>query len=264
MIGYQDLAAGLRALEIDRTAPVIAHASLSSFGRVRGGAETVIGALLAAFDGVMMPAFTYKTMVIPETGPTHNGLDYGRGRDRNRMAVTFSPDMPADRLMGAVPEALRNHRLANRSGHPILSFTGVGVADLLRDQPLDDPLTPIRRLVEIDGWVLLLGVDHSVNTTLHEAERAAGRRTFTRWALTGDGVRVCPGFPGCSNGFVELEPVLKGLEQRIRIGEARVSAYPARALVDTACEAFREKPGGILCKRIDCGRCNAVRTGSTG
>jgi aminoglycoside 3-N-acetyltransferase len=262
VIGYQELATGFRALGIDRTTPVIAHASLGAFGWVRGGAETVVGGLLASFDGAMMPTFTYRTMVIPESGPAHNGVDYGRLQDSNRMAVPFSSTMPADRLMGAVPEALRTHRRAERSQHPILSFTGIGVGDLLRDQPLDDPLTPIRRLVEREGWVLLLGVDHSVNTTIHEAERRAGRKTFTRWALTDEGVRVCSGFPGCSNGFVDLEPVLVRLERRVPVGESWIRAFPAAALVAAADQVFRQKPGGFLCKRIDCGRCNAVRNGS--
>ena len=261
-VSYQDLAAGFRVLGIDRTAPVIAHASLSAFGRLRGGAETVVGGLLATFDGVMMPSFTYMTMVIPETGPVHNGLDYGRGRDRNRMALPFIPSMPADRLMGAVPEALRTHRLADRSEHPILSFTGVGVGDLVHSQRIDDPLAPIRLLIDRGGWVLLIGVDQSVNTTLHEAERRADRKTFTRWALTADGVKVCAGFPGCSNGFVELDPVLDGLKRRVQIGEAWVTAYPVPAMVDAAGAAFRERPGGMLCKRIDCGRCHAMRSGS--
>ncbi|HUF39694.1 MAG TPA: AAC(3) family N-acetyltransferase [Anaerolineales bacterium] len=261
-VTYQDLAAGFQTLGIDRSAPIIAHASLSSFGWVRGGAETVAGALLAAFDGVMMPVFTYSTMVIPETGPPGNGLEYGRSNDRNRMAVPFSPAMPADRLMGAVPETFRNHRLAHRSNHPILSFTGVGVSDLLDRQRFDDPFAPIRALVERDGWILLLGVDQSVNTTLHEAERRAGRKTFTRWALNGDGVRVCAGFPGCSNGFVDLDPVLDGFGREVRIGEARVQAFPAPLVVEAARAAFADRPGGYLCKRIDCGRCAVLRVSS--
>jgi aminoglycoside 3-N-acetyltransferase len=264
-VGYREIAAGLRLLEIDRAAAVIAHASLSSFGWVRGGAEAVTDALIGAFAGVMMPVFTYKTMIVPEEGPPNNGLMYGRSSDRNRMAVPFSPEMPADRLMGAIPEALRTHRLAQRSGHPILSFTGVGVGEMLQRQSAADPLGPVRALIESGGWVLLLGVDHTVNTTIHEAERRAGRKTFVRWALDDQGgVTACSGFPGCSNGFVDLEPVLNGLKREVRIGEARVKAYPAQALVEAACAEFIGKRGGYLCKRIDCGRCNAVRAESAG
>jgi len=95
--------------------PVIVHASLSAFGKVRGGAETLLGALLASFGRVMMPAFTYKTMIVPEVGPPNNALMYGGGGEPNRMAEFYHPDMPVDRLIGAVAEALRRSPLARRS-----------------------------------------------------------------------------------------------------------------------------------------------------
>ena len=50
MPSFHDFARGLRQLGIDRERPVIAHASLSAFGQVHGGAETLLGALLAAFN----------------------------------------------------------------------------------------------------------------------------------------------------------------------------------------------------------------------
>ena len=68
MITFRDLVAALKNLGIEHDRPVIAHASLSSMGNVQGGAETVLGALLYHYDTLVMPAFTYKTMVIPTIG----------------------------------------------------------------------------------------------------------------------------------------------------------------------------------------------------
>jgi aminoglycoside 3-N-acetyltransferase len=62
---------------------------------------------------------------------------------------------------------------------------------------LDDPLAPVGALAEENGTVLLIGVNHTVNTSIHYAEKIAGRKQFIRWALTPQGVRECPGFPGC-------------------------------------------------------------------
>jgi len=165
MWSFRDFITALRVLRIDRTRPVIVHTSLSAFGPVRGGAETVVGALLAAFDTVVMPTFTYKTMVLPETGPLNNALTYGTGEHLNRMALFYRPDLPADRMMGVVAEALRAHPEAARSMHPILSFAGVRAASILAAQSLPDPLAPIRVLADAGGWVLLLGVTHKVNTS---------------------------------------------------------------------------------------------------
>ena len=81
MLTFRQICNGLRQLELDAERPVIAHASLSSFGEVQGGAETVVGALLSVVSGLMMPAFTYQTMIVPEVGPPDNGMVYGNGQE---------------------------------------------------------------------------------------------------------------------------------------------------------------------------------------
>src|SRR5574338_227971 len=136
MATFRELVTAFRQLEIDPSRPVIAHGSLSAFGQVQGGADTLLGALLSQFHSLVMPAFTYKTMLVPETGPENNAMIYGSGRDHNFMAEFFRPSMPVDRLMGALPEALRRHPSAQRTSHPILSFVGVNAAPALECQTL--------------------------------------------------------------------------------------------------------------------------------
>jgi aminoglycoside 3-N-acetyltransferase len=259
MITYRDLIKALRFLELDPSRPVIAHASLSAFGRVLGGADSVVGALLSTCETVVMPVFTYKTMLVPEVGPEHNGIVYGSGGERNRMAEFFHLEMPADRLMGIVPETLRRHPRGQRSSHPILSFAGVNAGRYLEAQTLDEPLAAIRLLAESGGWVLLLGVGHTVNTSIHLAERMSGRRTFTRWALTPEGVVECPGFPCCSDGFEALAPSLDSITRKVQAGEAVVQALPLAGLLEAACAAVSADPQALLCVRDFCDRCNAVR-----
>ncbi|MCX8023853.1 MAG: AAC(3) family N-acetyltransferase [Thermanaerothrix sp.] len=258
MIGFRDVMRGLQALEIGKQ-PVIVHASLSAFGPVRGGAETIVGALLTTFPGVMAPTHTYKTMLIPEDGPTNNGLTYGSGKAQNAMAEFFTLDMPADPLMGIIPETLRRHPQAKRSGHPILSFAGVGVESALNAQTLEEPLAPIRVLMEQGGWVLLLGVNHTVNTSLHLAERMAGRRQFLRWALTPQAVVACPRFPGCSLGFEQAEPLLRPITREVKIGNAIVRALPLAEMIERVIAYLKEDPMSLLCSTPDCERCEAVR-----
>lgn len=259
MPSFHDFARGLRLLGIERERPVIAHASLSAFGRVNGGAETVLGALLAAFNTVIMPAFTYKTMITPEAGPADNGISYGSGRDHNRMAEFFSADMPADPTMGVVAEALRRHPKASRSNHPILSFAGVNAAPILEAQTGSEPLAPIQALAGMDGWVLLLGVDHTSNTSIHYGEKQVGRKQFIRWALTPEGIVECPGWPGCSDGFQALAPRLEAVRRTARVGESLIQAFRLGAVVEAVGEAIAEDGGALLCPREDCGRCEAVR-----
>ncbi len=263
MLSYRDLVSGLKQINLDVNTPVIAHASLSAFGEVRGGADALLGALLTQVGGLMMPTFTYTTMITPQEGPTENGLTYGGAEDQNRMAEFYSPDMPADRLMGVTAETLRKHEQAKRSLHPILSFSGVGVDDALEAQTLTEPLAPIEALAEKGGWVVLLGVDHTCNTSLHVAEKRAGRRQFMRWALTQDGARACPSFPGCSNGFEAIEPLVSSITRSVRIGSAEVRAIPLAPLLEIAAGTLREDPLALLCSSPDCERCQTIRSHTT-
>ena len=97
-------------------------------------------------------------------------------KDRNKIAEFFYNDMPADKLMGVIAETLRQHRQTRRSGHPILSFCGVNADDIIEAQTLNAPLSPIASLADNGGWVLLLGVNHRSNTSIHMGERLAGRK----------------------------------------------------------------------------------------
>lgn len=249
---------GLRALDLDRQ-PVIVHASLKAFAPLAGGAQAVMDALLEAFGAVVMPTFTYKCMVTPLVGPPDNGLTYGSGADLNRMADFYDPGLPADPLMGILPETLRQQPGAVRSMHPILSFAGLRADGILAAQEMSNPLAPIGALAESGGWALLLGVDHAVNTSIHYAERLAGRRQFIRWALTADGVRECPGFPGCSAGFQAIAPELEDATRRVKIKRAQVQAMALKDLFEAVVERIKKDPLALLCQQEDCERCNQVR-----
>jgi len=259
VLTFRDFIAGIRELRLDRSMPIIAHASLSSFGEVRGGAEALIGGLISSFDTFIMPVFTYKTMITPEIGPPNNALVYGSGIDTNRMVEMFTPDMPADPIIGAVAETLRSHPKAQRSAHPILSFTGVNASPILASQTIKEPFLPIQMLKEASGWVLLMGVGQTVNTSIHYAEWLAGRKQFVRWALTPEGVVAVPGFPGCSDGFEAVTPQLEDVMRTVEVGESVIQAIPLVNLADTVCALLKDDPVALLCERKDCERCNAVR-----
>lgn len=259
MISFRDLVSGFRQLDLERSAVVMAHASLSAFGEVKGGPETLLAALFSVINGVMMPAFTYKTMLTPEIGPKQNGIRYGSESDQNRMAEFYRKDMRVDATIGIVPETLRNYPQSGRSMHPILSFTGVNAEKYLAAQTLAEPLAPVRELYTDEGWVLLMGVNHTCNTSIHFAERLAGRRQFTRWALTYAGVVECPGFSGCSEGFETIAPFLAPITRKVTIGSAQVQAIPLRPMVEEIVRLLEEEPGFLLCSRPDCERCTSVR-----
>src|SRR5215207_233639 len=262
MSEYAEVLSAFRALDL-HDKPVIAHASLKPFGYVEGGADAVLDAVLASFASVIMPTHTYKTKIIPDVGPPNNGIVYGSGQDQYKMAEPFYPDMRADPMIGILPETLRNHPSAIRTSHPILSFAGINADFTLFTQTLYEPLAPIGALAEQDGWVILINVDHTVNTSIHYAEKLAGRKQFIRWALGDNRAVECPNYPGASMGFQAIEEHIKFDTRRVEIGEALLQAVPLKRLFAVVQELLKKDPLALLCERSDCERCNAVRATET-
>lgn len=201
MVDYDTLKSAFQELGLASN-PVIAHASLKPFGYIQKGADAVLQALSASVQSVIMPTFTYRTMITPEVGPPDNGISYGSDEYYNREARAFTMEMPANSMMGILPETLRSHPLAKRTSHPILSFAGVGAERILETQTLQEPFAPIGVLAEEDGWVVLINVDHTVNTSIHYAE-TRGKKN------------VCPlgTAQGSGGGMSQLPGQLVGLQR---------------------------------------------------
>ena len=258
MVDHDTLKSAFQELDLAKNS-VIVHASLRPFGYIQNGADAVLQALLESVQGVIAPTFTYRAMITPEVGPANNGLSYGDDEYYNREARPFTMEMPADSLMGILPETLRNHPLAKRTTHPILSFAGIGADHLLDTQTLHEPFAPIAAMADVDGWVVLINVDHTVNTSIHYAEKLAGRRQFIRWALLKDRVVECPNFPGDSSGFNAIAKHIHPDTRRVILEDAFIQAVPLRKLFEIVEKILKHDPLALLCHRIDCERCNAVR-----
>ena len=261
-IGFRQIVRGLRQVGLEqKSRRVLVHASLSAIGHVRGGPETIVAALTSACHTVVMPAFTYQTLVVPETGPPDNGISYGSAADGNAQAEFWRDDLPVHPEIGAVAEQLRRMPETMRSDHPVLSFVAHGgeAQEVLGTQSFDDPLGPIAWLEENDGDVLMIGVSHRVNTSIHLAERRAGRKTFVRWALSKTGIVEVPHWPGNSAGFDALAPYVASITKRGQIGTANVQRMRVVDLLDSVRELLREEPEALLTDDPSDERSSAIR-----
>ncbi len=250
----ETLAADLRRLGLQAGMVVIVHSSLSAIGWVCGGPVAVVQALLNVItpDGTLvMPAHSgdwsepsfWQHPPVPEAWwPII----------RETMPA-FDPCCTPTRGMGRIAEAFRTWPGALRSSHPQDSFAAWGrqAEFITANHALEDGLgerSPLGRIYDLDGQVLLLGVPYANNTSFHLGEyRAPGGRRITQGApIMEDGRRVWKTFTTLdvdSDCFDELgtdfekaNPVTSGL-----IGSATARLFSQRAAVDFAQEWITEK-----------------------
>ncbi|MET9271073.1 AAC(3) family N-acetyltransferase [Kribbella sp. NPDC003557] len=260
-----ELVDGLRQLGLERTGEVIVHSSLSSFGYVDGGAEAVCAALTEVCGTVLMPAGSWDLTAIPAPpglvrphNAYWNAESWPDFDEKLSQATSFRDDLPIDSWLGKIPETFRQTCSPFRTGHPLFSYQAAGPAAerLLGAQRPDWPLGPIEAL---DGDVLLLGVTHTSNTTIHLAEQYLGRSCFYRYAKSADGLWVeYPNIPGDSREFDAIEPTLRSATKEVRIGQARVRRIPKQAVLAATRQLVENDSAALLCTDDPACRCAAA------
>ena len=250
----ESLAADLHALGLRAGMAVIVHSSLSSIGWVNGGSVAVVQALLDVItpDG---------TLIMPAHSGEYSDPSYWQHPPvseawwqiiRDTMPA-FDPRFTPTRGMGRTAETFRTWPDALRSSHPQDSFAAWGchaefiTADHALENGLGDQ-SPLARIYDLDGHVLLLGVPHGNNTSFHLGEyRAPGGKMVMQGApIMENGQRAWKTFTTLevdSDCFDELgadfekaHPVKIGV-----VGSATTRLFSQRVAVDFAQEWITEK-----------------------
>lgn len=152
----EDIRRGLTSIGIEKGDSVFAHSSLSSFGYVKGGADTVIDALLEMVGDsgtLVMPAFTWEGF-------------------HDKQNIIFDlVNTPSE--VGRITEVFRKREGVMRSTHICHSVAAIGTqAQYVMGEGIKSfgKGSSFERLYQLNSWNLFLGVSFSVCTALHMVE----------------------------------------------------------------------------------------------
>jgi aminoglycoside 3-N-acetyltransferase len=236
-----DIKAGLKKLGLKKGDSVGVHSSLRSFGHVEGGADAVIDALLETIgkEGNIVMSTHSANLTKDQRTPEQTAMDVSwlfkiLPYDPERTPVTT----------GIIPETFRKRKGVIRGSHPSHSVAASGP----KAKELSEGW---HRLLEMDGYVLLVGVGLEVCTAMHLAEK---RVRFPEHILK----KITP-----PKGFVEkypegewewdfgpypdfaklTEPCLKrGIMKSVKVGEATLMLVRLRPLIDLYVEYLKKDP----------------------
>jgi aminoglycoside N3'-acetyltransferase len=250
-IAVADMVAQLRSLGIREGGVLLVHTSFRATRPVERGPRGLIEALRTALgpDGTLvMPSWT-------EDGD----------------APFDAASTPAAGDLGVVADTFWRQPGVERSRHPFAFAAAGPLAGRVTADPLPlpphTPASPVGRVHELDGQVLLLGVGHDADTTIHLAEilAAVPYRVPKHCTVLHDGrpVRIEYGENDhCCARFVLADDWLaeRGLQSEGYVGHAHARLASSRDIVDVVTAKLRTEPLIFLHPRsAGCEECDEAR-----
>jgi aminoglycoside N3'-acetyltransferase len=250
-VSRAEVADHLRELGVEGGGVLLVHTSFRAVRPVQGGPVGLIEALRDTLgpDG---------TLVMPSWS----------GDDDDPFDPLTTPTPPS---LGVVAETFWRLPGVLRSHHfHAFAAAGPKAARVTSDPlplPPHIPESPVGRVHDLDGQVLLLGVGHDADTTLHLAELLAGvpYRVPSYCTVLQDGrpVRIDYGENDhCCERFAFADEWLRarGLQAEGRVGHAHARLARARDIVEVTLERLARDPLLFLHPPgVGCGECDRAR-----
>lgn len=223
-----DIISAFQELGVEKGQSIEVHTSLSSLGFVCGGPQIVIEALMESVgeEGtIMMPTQTWKNLD-PTVGVHWEEPEEWWQIIRDNWPA-YDKDITPTNTMGVVAEMFRKWSGTMRSDHPARSFAAWGkhAEYLVANHDISNIFgegSPIGKLYELDGYVMLIGTGYDKNTSIHladvRAEYPGKHNCIEHSAVLENGKRV----------WKEYETLFVDGEDFEQIGEAFEAEYPVK------------------------------------
>ena len=247
----QDIIAALREVGVSEGQNIMVHTSLSSLGFVCGGPQMVIEALLETVGEngtIMMPTQSWKNLD-PTCGVHWEEPEEWWQIIRDNWPA-YDKNITPTNTMGAVAEMFRKWPGTVRSDHPARSVAAWGkhAEYLTKKHDLSNIFgegSPIDKLYELDGYVLLIGVGYDKNTSLHladvRAEYPSKHNCIEYSAIMENGERVWKAYETLFVDGEDFEEIGEAFEaacsiKKVELGNAVLRFMRQRDVVDFAVE----------------------------
>lgn len=251
-VSFEQLAVQLHSLGVRPGDLLVVHTAFSDVGPVQGGPLGFIEALRRAVG----PS---GTLMMPSLAD-HDGL--------------FCPATTPCRQMGVVADTFWRLPGVLRSDNPhAFAAQGPLAAQLLAPHSVvvpHGPDSPAGRAIVAGGKVLLAGVGHDANTTIHVAENVAGVRYGfeARSVVRLDGALVELRYreiDHCCRGFERVGDELRrrGWQTAGLLGHAEAVLAPSARVFEAASALLGQDPEALLCPQGRCNYCDAARKAPT-
>jgi aminoglycoside 3-N-acetyltransferase len=245
----------LHALGIRKGMVLLVHASLGAMGWVCGGPVTVVQSLMHAVSDrgtVVMPTHSHDYSN-PEKWKNPPVPDEWIRPIKENMPP-FQPAYTPSSL-GKVAECFRQFPGVLRSVHPLLSFAAWGALKkkIISNHSLDYGLgdeSPLARIYERDGYVLLLGVPYANNTSFHLAEYRSHIRThlYEEAPIREGGRRVWKSYRDIDYSNSEFETIGAAFEKEGHVTRGFVGLAESRLFSQKQAVDFAQKWYEMKCQ----------------
>jgi len=248
-VSKKDIKITLRELGLKKGDIVGVHSSLSSFGYVEGGADAVIDALLETLgrEGTIVMPTHSSNLARAELTPEEVTV----GVAWRYKILPYNPkETPC--TTGKISENFRKRNGVIRSLHPVFSIVALGPkAKKIVEAGRGGAGEAWKKLLEFDGFILLIGVGLEVCTAMHLAEERVTfpkhileKITAPKWFVEKYPQNKWEWDIGPYPEFSKLdEPCQKrNIMKIVKVGNATLKLVRLRELIDLYVEYLRKDP----------------------